>query len=105
MKKVYPPWQDRLVMVCNNTRPDGAPKPSCGHHGAEDLRTWLKDQLKERGLWGTVRVVTVSCLDFCPVVGIAVSLQGACREPETFIVDGFADREKLLERISDHLED
>ena len=58
----------------------------------------------ERGQWGTVRVVTVSCLEFCPQDGITVSIQGAEGEPMTFIVDGLSDRDALLERITDHLE-
>ncbi len=105
MKKVIPTWQDRIVLVCSLCRPEGAPKPSCGHHGGEDLRTWLKEQLFARGQWGTVRVVTASCLSFCPTEGITVSVQGASGEPETFIVDGLADRDALLERITDHLDE
>ena len=103
MKKVNPSWQDRMVLVCSLCRPEGAPKPSCGHHGGGELRTWLKEQLLERGQWGTVRVVTVSCLDFCPKEGITVSIQGAEGEPATFIVDGISDRDALLDRITDHL--
>ena len=104
MKQVFPTWQDRLVLVCNLCRPEGAPKPSCGHHGGEELRTWLKEQLLERGQWGTVRVVTASCLDFCPKEGITVSIQGAEGEPMTVIVDGLSDREALLGRITEHLQ-
>jgi predicted metal-binding protein len=105
MKKVNPTWNERVVLVCSLCRPEGAPKPSCGHHGGEELRTWLKEQLLERGQWGTVRVVTVSCLDFCPKDGITVSIQGAAGEPETFIVEGLSDRDALLGRITDQLAD
>ena len=66
MKSISPRWKQCVVLVCAQTRPDGAKKPSCGHHGASELRAWLKTRLREEGVWGRVRVVTTSCLDVCP---------------------------------------
>jgi hypothetical protein len=85
-----------VVMICANKRPEGAPKPSCGHHGAEDLRGWLKDQLKAEGLWGKkVRVLTVSCLDVCPSAGVVCSLDGG---KTLELADAETERDELLRR-------
>ena len=43
----HPPKWKSLVLVCNNQRPEGAPKPSCGHQGASELRDWLKRSILE----------------------------------------------------------
>ncbi|MBL8670617.1 MAG: (2Fe-2S) ferredoxin domain-containing protein [Alphaproteobacteria bacterium] len=52
------------VFSCTNQRPPGAPKPSCGHQGAETLRNYLKQKAKERGL-ADIRVNAAGCLDRC----------------------------------------
>ena len=92
-------WSGGLVVMCNHKRPDGAPKPSCGHHGAEELRTWLKARLREEGLWGRVRVATASCLDVCPKAGVVVGLPEKDGESPVFLVDPERHRESLLERL------
>ena len=99
MQPIKPRWSEQIVLVCNNCRAPGAIKPSCGHHGADELRSWLKDRLKEGGEWGGIRVVTTSCLDVCPSDGVAVSIQEAGEEPELWILDPEVDRENLLARI------
>ena len=104
MKQINPKWQDQLVLLCSKARPAGAPKPSCGHHGAEELRGWLKAELQQRGLWGRVRVVTASCLDICPQEGVALSFQGAGGSGETFVMDAQEERMALLERIIEQAE-
>ena len=56
----------RLLFVCVNRRPDGAPKGSCAARGAVEVHERLKAALKERGLAETeVRACTSSCLDTC----------------------------------------
>lgn len=52
------------LFVCNNERPPGAPKPSCGPRGGRELRDWAKDRAKELGLSG-VRVNQSGCLGLC----------------------------------------
>ena len=104
MQQVKPRWSERIVLVCNNCRPPGALKPSCGHHGAEELRNWLKDRLKESGEWGGIRVVTTSCLDVCPAEGVTVSIQEDQEEPALWILDPEVDRENLLSRIRNRSE-
>jgi (2Fe-2S) ferredoxin len=56
----------RLLFVCVNRRPDGAPKGSCAARGGLEVHHRLKSLLKERGLAATeVRACTASCLDTC----------------------------------------
>ena len=99
MRPVRVKWAGGLVVLCNHKRPDGAPKPSCGHHGADDLRSWLKLRLREEGLWGRVRVATGSCLDVCPKAGVIVSLPEENGDSQVFLMDADLDREALLEKL------
>ncbi len=99
MKEVKPRWSESLVLVCKHSRPDGALKASCGHHGAEELRAWLKKELRERGRWGAIRVATASCLDICPAQGVALSFQGRCGDGSTRVVDAHSDRQAILDEI------
>jgi len=56
----------RLLFVCVNRRPDGAPKGSCAARGSIEIHAKLKDMLKQRGLAAVdVRTCTSSCLDTC----------------------------------------
>jgi (2Fe-2S) ferredoxin len=66
--------REHYFFVCNNVRPDGNPRPSCGRSGAQEIYAALKAELNQRGLAKTVaRVCTTSCLDMCdygPVVAV-----------------------------------
>ncbi len=53
------------VFVCENRRPADDPRGSCGCKGSEAIRAALKEELKRRGLGGTVRANTAGCLDAC----------------------------------------
>src|SRR3990172_3990535 len=53
------------VFVCENRRPADDPRGSCGCKGSEAIRGALKEELKRRGLQGTVRANTAGCLDAC----------------------------------------
>jgi len=66
------------------------------------LRDWLKKQLKERGIWGEVRVIGTSCLDVCAKgkVTVCIDPQAPGRETETFVVDPLDERDAVLERIA-----
>ncbi len=65
----------RLLFVCVNRRPDGAPKGSCAARGSDEIHAALKSRLKERGLAELeVRACTSSCLDAC-WVGPAIAVE------------------------------
>lgn len=96
MRELKPNCQ-HLVLLCTNERPPGAQKPSCGHHGAAELRAWLKTRLKEEGLWGEqARVVPTGCLDVCPAQGAVMSFDGG---GSLTLVDCAEDREAIVARV------
>jgi (2Fe-2S) ferredoxin len=65
------PAFEHHVFVCCNTRPAGAPRPSCCADGNSQLHTRLQQLAREAGLAGKVRINKSGCLDQCehgPVV-------------------------------------
>jgi (2Fe-2S) ferredoxin len=59
------------VFICENRRPDGAPKGSCAAHGSEAVKKAFKTELQQRGLDQEIRANSAGCLDLCaqgPVV-------------------------------------
>ena len=50
------PKPEIQIFVCLNERPEGAPKPSCGHRGSTALYYRLKDLVRERRLRDLVLV-------------------------------------------------
>jgi (2Fe-2S) ferredoxin len=53
------------VFVCQNVRPEGAPRPSCTHDGKSDLLPQLQQFVKAAGLSTVIRVNKAGCLDQC----------------------------------------
>jgi len=53
------------VFVCHNTRPEGAPRPSCTANGSSDFHAQLQQLSKAAGLGGKVRINKAGCLDQC----------------------------------------
>ena len=59
------PLFEHHVFVCHNSRPEGAPRPSCTSNGTSDLHTRLQQLAKAAGLDSTVRINKSGCLDQC----------------------------------------
>jgi len=59
-----PPFEHH-VFVCHNTRPEGAPRKSCGSTTNNDLHARLQQLTKEAGLGARVRINKSGCLDQC----------------------------------------
>jgi len=59
------PTLDRHVFVCHNSRPEGAPRPSCTSNGKSDLHTQLQQLVKAAGIGARVRINKSGCLDQC----------------------------------------
>ncbi|MCS6899367.1 MAG: (2Fe-2S) ferredoxin domain-containing protein [Myxococcales bacterium] len=60
------PQRKRYIFVCNNRRPEGAPKGSCAARGSEQVHAALKSALASRGMAvHAARACTCSCLDVC----------------------------------------
>jgi (2Fe-2S) ferredoxin len=56
---------ERHIFVCQNVRPEGAPRPSCTKDGKSDLVPELQKFAKEAGLSGRIRINKAGCLDQC----------------------------------------
>jgi (2Fe-2S) ferredoxin len=56
---------ERHVFVCQNVRPEGAPRPSCTSDGKSELLPQLQQFVKAAGLGGKVRINKAGCLDQC----------------------------------------
>lgn len=56
---------ERHVFVCQNVRPEGAPRPSCTSDGKSELLPQLQQFTKAAGLGGKVRINKAGCLDQC----------------------------------------
>ena len=59
------------LFICENRRPDSAPKGSCAARGGEAVRQAFKSELQRRGLTEEIRANAAGCLDLCaqgPVV-------------------------------------
>ena len=60
------PLFERHVFVCTNSRPAGAPRPSCTADGNSELLTRLQQAAKAAGLAPPkVRINKSGCLDQC----------------------------------------
>jgi (2Fe-2S) ferredoxin len=56
---------ERHVFVCQNVRPEGAPRPSCTKDGKSELIPQLQQFAKAAGLAGKIRINKAGCLDQC----------------------------------------
>jgi (2Fe-2S) ferredoxin len=59
------PAFEHHVFVCQNVRPEGAPRPSCTSDGKSELLAELQQRTKAAGLSGRVRINKSGCLDQC----------------------------------------
>ena len=51
------------LFICNKTRKDG--RKSCGNHADLELKSILKNEVRERGWKPLVRISESSCLGVC----------------------------------------
>jgi (2Fe-2S) ferredoxin len=59
------PAFEHHVFVCHNTRPEGAPRRSCGCDATTDLHAQLQKLAKAAGLGETVRINKAGCMNQC----------------------------------------
>lgn len=55
----------KTVFICTNVRTDGRIACANPGRGGKELCEALKEEVKRRGLKGTVRVARSGCLDLC----------------------------------------
>lgn len=56
---------EKHIFICENLRPEGHPRGSCGRKGSAAIREKFKSRLKELGLNSSVRANSSGCLDAC----------------------------------------
>lgn len=94
MKKENLAWSDLGIFICSKClNENGLP--------AENLKSYLKTELNNKGYKGKVRVMTTSCLGICPENSQAVSyLQTNKNNPSgAWICQPDEDKEKILSEI------
>lgn len=84
------------VFICCNQRDDG--RACCNQHGAQELRDYAKQRVKQLGLAGPgkVRVNQAGCMDRCEEGPVLVVY------PEA-VWYTYVDREDIDEIIEEHL--
>jgi (2Fe-2S) ferredoxin len=99
------PVFEHHVFVCTNTRPDGAPRPSCAPGGGNEVHAALQQAAKAANLAGRVRINKSGCLDQCehgPTIVIypeAVWYGGVKPEDAAEIVEKHLVGGKPVERL------
>lgn len=91
------PQRRRYLFVCNNRRPDNAPKGSCAARGSAEVHDALKALVFEKGFAKVeARVCTASCLDQCSA-GVSILV-----EPDHFFYGRVtvADVPEIVEAIA-----
>jgi len=94
-----PPWKEAVALLCTKCYLRLSDKTRSEE--LEDLRSWLKNKLKEDGYWDRLRVLTTGCQSFCPAEGISMVLQRN-REPRNervWILSSLVDRESLYREL------
>ena len=97
-----PEWGAGAFLICEKcgsklakaVGPD-APNP------AGELKNWLKTELKSRGAWGKVRVMTSSCLDICPKGALTIGIMSDLprENARCLVVDPEKEKSEILNEI------
>jgi len=64
MKKSTTPYSCH-IFVCSNVRDNNPNNPECGAKGGKNLKAILKQEIKDRGWKGNVRVSTAGRMGLC----------------------------------------
>lgn len=96
-------WSDAVVLVCEKCGKslDGLKLKEHGN-AAENLKKYLKSELKERGLGKTIRVINSGCLDICIKNEVAVSynpVDTTQHSQLTWTLHPEEDREQFLKKL------
>lgn len=105
MKKVEPPWSIGALLICTkcgkSISEDSLKDPSAV---AENLKGFLKSELKEKGYGKKIRVVTSSCLDVCQAEFQAVSFCATNgKDSQQMILHPEKEKEELLKFLLDKI--
>lgn len=108
MQSVKPKWLNSgLVLVCERCFKERIPEEApdvAAKIGDFNLRDWLKAQLKERGEWGPIRVISTSCMDVCAKGKVTVCLDPKDgRAAEVMVVDPVDEKHAVYNTIVEKL--
>jgi predicted metal-binding protein len=100
MKHANCPWSKTFVGVCIRCH-EGLDHQMLSMEGnaGENLKNFLKAQMRVLGHAGEVRVVTTSCLALCPLAQQAVVVAKNGETPKMYALHPEKDREELLEHL------
>lgn len=106
MEKQTTKWTMGALLICERCGKSFIPgtlkEPG---EPAENLKKYLKSQLKDQGLSGDIRVMTSSCLGICEDNKQALTyLPSAGPGVETYTVHPEEDREVILDYLKGKLE-
>jgi predicted metal-binding protein len=104
MQPVNPKWLERgLVLVCERCSKERIPEEApeiAAKIGDFNLRDWLKTELKEHGEWGTIRVISTSCMDVCALGRVTVCIDPKNGAPaEVVVVDPVDEKQAVYDKI------
>ena len=104
MQPVNPKWLDRgLVLVCERCTKERIPEEApdvAARIGDFNLRDWLKAELKEHGEWGTIRVISTSCMDVCAKGRVTLCIDPKNGDPaEVLVVDPLDEKQAIYNKI------
>ena len=93
-------WSDAVVMICEKCGKslDGI-KLKEGGSAPENLKKYLKGEMKERGYGKKIRVINSGCLDICIKNTVAVSynpVDTSKQKQQTMTVHPEEDRQQIL---------
>lgn len=93
-------WSDAVVLICEKCGKslDGLKLKEDGN-ASENMKKYLKSQMKERGHGKQIRVINSGCLDICIKNKVAISYNPtdtSKHAQQTFTVHPEEDREQIL---------
>jgi len=108
MQPVNPKWlESGLVLVCERCFKERIPEETpdiAARIGDFNLRDWLKAELKARGEWGPIRVISTTCMDVCAIGKVTVCLDPKNGDPACILaVDPIEERANLYDIIIDSM--
>jgi (2Fe-2S) ferredoxin len=93
------------IFVCNQMRPPGHPRGSCGSNGSAAVFQEFLQQFEKRGLWGKYAVTGSGCIGPCGNgVNVLVYPEGVMygakiREDVTAIIDEHLLGDRPVDRL------
>jgi len=66
------PKPEKMILVCNNQRPQGHPRGSCAQVNSQDVTMEFSNALDSKGLFGRVSLAMTGCVGPCSLGPIVV---------------------------------